>query len=270
MVIDFHTHVFPDRIAQKTVKMLEQNGGIPSHSDGTVGALLSAMAKSGVDISVNLPVLTRAPQLESTNNFARELNEKSYTEQRIISFAGIHPDTECPEEAIAKIKETGFLGIKIHPDYQGAFIDDVRYVRILGAAKDAGLITVTHSGLDGAYIGQPIKCTPPRVLRLLDKLGGYERLVLAHLGANEMLGEVMECLAGEDVYFDTAYCLRHVGESAFMKLLEAHGEDKILFATDSPWQNAARELEFIRSLSLGADAEKKILSGNAKRLLNLD
>ena len=270
MVIDFHTHVFPDRIAEKTVKILEQNGGIPSHSDGTVGALLSRMAAAGVDISINLPVLTKAEQFDGVNRFARELNERSYTGQRIISFAGIHPDTECADEAIAKIKQTGFLGIKIHPDYQGTFIDDERYVKILGAAKAQGLITVTHSGVDGAYIGQPVKCTPVRVLRLLDRLGGYKGLVLAHLGANEMLTDVMECLAGEDVYFDTAYCLRHAEQRAFMKLLTAHGEDKILFATDSPWQNAARELDFIRSLSLGADAEEKILSGNAKRLLNLE
>ena len=268
MVIDFHTHVFPDKIAAKTVKLLERNGSIPSYSDGTVDSLLSQMGAAGVDISVNLPVLTRREQFEGVNNFARELNEKSYTGQRIISFAGIHPDTECPEEAIAKIKQMGFLGIKIHPDYQDAFIDDARYVRILSAAKSAGLITVTHSGVDGAYIGQQIKCTPLGVLRLLDKLGGYERFVLAHLGANAMLTGVLECLAGEDVYFDTAYSLRSTGRYGFMKLLEAHGEDKILFATDSPWQIPARELEFIRGLSLGS-AEEKILCENAKKLLNL-
>ena len=268
MVIDFHTHVFPDKIAERTVSALSKNGGIPAHSDGTEDGLILKMAEAGVDISINLPVITRQEQLDSVNAFAHNLNQKSYTGPRIISFAGIHPDTPCPQETILGIKEAGFLGIKIHPDYQGAFIDDARYVRILSAAKSAGLITVTHSGVDGAYIGQPVKCTPVRVLRLLDKIGGYEGLVLAHLGANEMLTDVLECLAGEDVYFDTAYSLRSAGRYGFMKLLEAHGEDKILFATDSPWQSPARELEFIRGLSLGS-AEEKILCENAKKLLNL-
>lgn len=269
MIIDFHTHVFPDKIAERTVKILERNGSIPSHSNGTVDGLLAALSRSNVDIGVNLPVITRADQFESVNGFARSLNERDYTGARIISFAGIHPDTECPEEAIARIVDMGFLGIKIHPDYQDAFIDDERYVRILRAAKNAGLITITHSGVDGAYIGQQIKCTPQGVLRLLDKLGGYERFVLAHLGANAMYTGVLECLAGEDVYFDTAYCLRSTGRYAFMKLIEAHGADKMLFASDSPWQDPLAEIKFIKELELG-EAEDKILYKNASKLLKLD
>ena len=269
MIIDFHTHVFPDKIAERTVKLLERNGSIPSHSNGTVAGLVSALEQSGVDIGVNLPVLTRPDQFDGVNAFAKSLNEKSYTGARVMSFAGIHPDTKCPEEAIERIAEMGFLGIKIHPDYQDAFIDDDRYARILLAAKAKGLITVTHSGVDGAYIGQQIKCTPQGVLRLLDKIGGYERFVLAHLGANAMHTGVLECLAGEDVYFDTAYCLRSTGRYAFMKLLEAHGEDKILFASDSPWQNPGVEIKFIKELNLGP-AEDKILYKNASRLLKLD
>ena len=269
MIIDFHTHVFPDKIAEKTVKILERNGSIPSHSNGTVDGLISALTLSGVDIGVNLPVLTRADQFDGVNDFAKKLNEKSYMGPRIISFAGIHPDAACPEEAIAKICDMGFLGIKIHPDYQDTFIDDERYVKILSLAKAKGLITVTHSGVDGAYIGQQIKCTPDGVLRLLDKIGGYDKLVLAHLGANAMYTGVLECLAGEDVYFDTAYCLRSTGKYAFMKLLEAHGEDKILFASDSPWQNPGAEIKFIKELNLG-EAEDKILYKNASKLLKLD
>lgn len=269
MVIDFHTHVFPDKIAERTVKILERNGSIPSHSNGTLDGLVSALGSCGVDIGVNLPVLTRPDQFDGVNAFAKSLNEKSYTGARVISFAGIHPDTVCPEEAIDRIADMGFLGIKIHPDYQDTFIDDERYVRILSAAKARGLVTVTHSGVDGAYIGQSIKCTPHGVLRLLDRLGGYEKLVLAHLGANAMYTGVLECLAGEDVYFDTAYCLRTTGKYAFMKLLDAHGADKILFASDSPWQDPGAELEFIRELDLG-EAEDKILYKNASKLLKLD
>ena len=269
MIIDFHTHVFPDKIAERTVKILERNGSIPSHSNGTVDGLLAVLSRSNVDIGVNLPVITRADQFESVNGFARSLNERDYTGARIISFAGIHPDTECPEEAIARIVDMGFLGIKIHPDYQDAFIDDERYVRILRVAKNAGLITITHSGVDGAYIGQQIKCTPQGVLRLLDRLGGYDKLVLAHLGANAMYTGVLECLAGEDVYFDTAYCLRSTGKYAFLKLLEAHGADRMLFASDSPWQDPGAEIRFIKELDLGAD-EDKILYKNASKLLKLD
>ena len=194
MVIDFHTHIFPDKIAGATINALSTNASIPPHSDGTLSGLLLQMAECGVDISVNLPVLTKARQFDSVLDFGLDLNQKSYTGPRIIAFAGMHPDILDYEGALHKIKELGFLGIKLHPDYQGTFFDDERYIKILSVAKALDLITVTHAGLDGAFVGHPIKCTPCRVLKVLDALGGYDKLVLAHLGGNELLNEVVSSL----------------------------------------------------------------------------
>ena len=52
MIIDFHTHIFPDKIAKKTIDLLAQKGGIPPFSDGSVSGLISEMEKGGIDISV--------------------------------------------------------------------------------------------------------------------------------------------------------------------------------------------------------------------------
>lgn len=269
MVIDFHTHIFPNKIAQATINALSQGASIKPHSDGAISGLLSQMEESGVDISVNLPVLTRASQFDSILNFGAELNKKSYVGPRVISFAGIHPDTEDYEGALHKIKELGFLGIKLHPDYQGTFFDDERYIRILSIAKRLDLITVTHAGLDSAFIGQPIKCTPLRVLKVLDALGGYDKLVLAHLGGIALYDDVFKDLAGQSVYFDTAYVLPYTSKNDFLSLLDKHGADRILFATDSPWQNQKNMLEIIKSYGLDKDTLDKILYKNAKGLLNL-
>ena len=273
MIIDFHTHVFPDKIAAATVGALERKGNTPAFSDGTVAGLVSQMKRSGVGISVNLPVLTKPAQFDSILNFARSINDfyrdASADAPRIISFAGIHPDIEDCEEKLSLVKESGILGIKIHPDYQGTFIDDERYVRILAEAKRLGLITVTHAGLDGAYVGEPIKCTPTRVMRVLDKIGGYDRLVLAHMGANQLFSEVYDILAGEDIYFDTAYVLQFFSEYDFKKMAEKHGYGKILFATDSPWRDLSVDTERIRSYFLSKADENKIFYENAKKLLML-
>ena len=225
--------------------------------------------EAGVNIAINLPVMTRPSQFDSILHFSKELSEREYQRAKIISFAGIHPDTEDVEERLSLIKKEGFLGIKIHPDYQNTFFDDEKYVRILGCAKNLDLITVTHAGVDGAYIGQPVKCTPTRVLRLLDKIGGYDKLVLAHIGGNEFEDEVYEILAGEQVYFDTAYSLHSMHEDMFKKMLSKHGEDRVLFATDSPWRNIREEVGIIKKFNLGAITEEKIFSLNAKKLLNL-
>ena len=269
MLIDFHTHVFPDKIAAAAVGTLAKRGGIPFYSDGTESGLLSSLSSAGVDVALNLPVLTRPEQFGSTLRYAAEINKKSYTGPHIISFAGVHPDMVDPDGAIEAVKAAGFLGIKIHPDYQGTFFDDERYVRLLSLAKASGLITVTHAGFDCAYPGEEIKCTPIRVLRLLDRIGGYDKLVLAHLGGINLYDEVYESLAGEDVYFDTAYVLRFTPRDEFKKIVEKHGEDRILFASDSPWSSIKDDADILRSFALGKETEEKIFYKNAEKLLGI-
>ena len=273
MIIDFHTHVFPDKIAAATVSSLEKSGNTPAFSDGTVSGLISQMQKAGVDVSVNLPVLTKPTQFDSILKFAIALNEACKNTEpaapKIISFAGMHPDIEDYEEKLLLVKESGIKGIKIHPDYQGTFFDDERYVRILAEAKRLGLITVTHAGLDGAYVGQPIKCTPRRVINLLDKIGGYDKLVLAHMGGNQLFNKVYRHLAGKDVYFDTAYVLQFFTARKFKKMVKKHGSEKILFATDSPWRDLAVDLAILKGFSLDKTVEEQIFSENARKLLNI-
>lgn len=269
MIIDFHTHIFPERIAQKTIDYLSEKGGIPPYSDGTVSGLLGRMEEAGVDVSVALPVVTNPAQFDSINRFAKEVN-RTFAEQkrRIISFAGIHPMCDDIEGKMAWIAENGFLGIKIHPDYQETFIDDKNYVRILKAAKKHDLIVVTHAGVDGGYRDREVCCTPERVKHVIDEVG-HSKFVLAHLGANEQFDQVYDLLCGTDVYFDTAYILRFIDEATFQRILRKHGEDRILFATDSPWSSMKSDVELVRSFSLEEITRQKIFCDNARKLLGI-
>ena len=97
----------------------------------------------------------------------------------------------------------------------------------------------------------------------------HSKLVLAHYGANEMLEESLATLAGLDVYFDTAYILRFITPELFRAILEKHGEDRVLFASDSPWSSIEKDLSILRSFGLPQETENKILCENAARLLNL-
>lgn len=269
MIIDFHTHVFPDKIARRTVDLLAAKADIPPFSDGTVDGLLARMEEGGVDVAVNLPVLTNPSQFDSVNRFARELNLRFAGKGRgIVSFAGIHPACDGIEEKMAWIKENGFLGVKIHPDYQETFISDEGYVRILRAAKELDLIVVTHSGVDGGYKGRPVRCTPSLIRVLLEKVQ-HSKLVLAHLGANEMSREVLDLICGEDVYLDTAYVLRFIGKERFLEIVEKHGRDKILFATDSPWSDPQIDTKLLRSFVSDPQTLAMIFSENAQKLLHL-
>ena len=267
MIIDFHTHVFPDRIAAKTVGLLAEKGGLSPYSDGSVKGLLSKMTESGVDMSVVMPVMTGPGQFDSITAFATEINSLyGSTRPALISFGGIHPLCEDLPGKMKRIKESGLLGVKIHPDYQETFIDDEKYEEILLLAKELDLIVVTHTGRDAGFRDRPIRCTPERVLRLIRRVG-HSKFVLAHFGANEMYREAIDEIAGEDVYIDTALNLCEIGGENFRRLVKRHGEDRILFATDSPWSDQKRDAELIRSFKLGGETEEKIFSLNAKKLL---
>ena len=269
MIIDFHTHIFPDKIATKTIDMLSEKGGIPPFSDGTANGLIKSMEDAGTNISVVLPVMTSPTQFDSINAFAAKVNEMFADKQKkLISFAGIHPLCDDIEGKIKFIKDCGFLGIKIHPDYQGTYIDDDNYVKILECAKECDLIVITHSGVDGGFRGESVKCTPDRVLNLIKKVP-YSKLVLAHYGANEMFDEVFDKLCEADVYFDTAYILRFISEDMFKKILKKHGEDKILFATDTPWSDIKTDVNILRSFKLDKATENKIFYENAQNLLGI-
>ena len=269
MIIDFHTHVFPDKIAHKTIAMLSEKANIPAYTDGTVDGLLQRMNEAGVSLAVNLPVLTSPAQFESVNRFAADLNQRFADEAlRIVSFAGIHPACEEIEKKMAWIRENGFLGVKIHPDYQETFINDPGYVRILECAKEQDLIVLTHAGVDGGYPGRPVRCTPVLVKQVIERVH-HKKFVLAHYGANEMSDGVLELLCGEDVYLDTAYILRFIGKERFVEILNRHGADKILFASDSPWSHMGNDVNILRSFSLDQQTEDKILYQNAKKLLGL-
>lgn len=265
MMIDFHTHIFPDEIAPKTIPFLEQRSGVTAATDGTLNGLLHSMRQSGVDLSIILPVVTRPSQFDSINAFAKNINDQS--KGNVLSFGGIHPDCENYKEKLNHIKSLGLPGIKLHPDYQGVFIDDVRYLRIIEYANELGLIILTHAGID-IGLPEPVHCPPDKMRKVIDVIHP-EKMVVAHLGGWQQWEMVYEYLAGENVYFDTAFCFDYISKEMFLKLWEKHDHSRILFATDSPWGSGAKNIKQLNTLPISEEEKEAIFSGNAKQLLGL-
>lgn len=263
MIVDFHTHTFPDKIAAKTIAFLSEKGGIRPYRDGTLGSLYETMKSSGVDYSVVLPVATLAKQEKTINALSAELNGKNN-----VFFAGaIHPDCEDVEGTLDYIKEIGLFGIKLHPDYQGVHFDDPRYIHIMREAARRGLYIVTHAGIDVGYRDH-VHCTPGMILRVLHNLSGIvdNKLILAHMGGYELPDEVLQKLVGKPVYMDTAAVLKLYPEKC-RQIIEKHGTDRILFATDSPWESQKDFIEIIKGFGFSKEDEDKIFYKNAEKIL---
>ena len=150
MIIDFHTHTFPEKIAATTIEKLEGMSHTRAYVDGTQTGLLAAMDATGIDLSVILPVATNTRQVAKVNDVSAALNGQ----EKVLSFGCMHPDLETWEQELERIAALGLKGIKIHPVYQDVDIDDVRYLRILDKCGQLGLIVVTHAGLDVGFPGK--------------------------------------------------------------------------------------------------------------------
>lgn len=261
MVIDFHTHVFPDKIAASAMEKLGSVVSIKGAYDGTARGLIDAMRRDGISYSVILPVATRPGQVETINAFAASLDGKD----GIVSFAGIHPHCENWKELLSDIRARGFKGVKLHPEYQQTDIDDARYVRIIRECARLGLIVLAHAGDDMAFPGSR-RCIPERVRDVLPELGDAV-LIMAHYGGHGHFDDAVKYLADTDVYIDTSYSLNEFGPQACIPALKSFKPERILFGSDGPWLSQRRNVEFIKSLKLAY--EDDILYKNARRLLGL-
>ena len=72
-----------------------------------------------------------------------------------------------------------------------------------------------------------------------------------------------------DGYYKTSQDLELLQEARFIRLIRKFGANKILFGTDSPWGDQARELQKIRDLPLTPSEQSAILGDNAAKLLNI-
>lgn len=269
MVVDFHTHIFPEQIASRTLEKLSAMSHEPYYTGATIETLFHAMKQGGVDVSIVLPVVTAPRQFDSINRFAAQVNATYYDAKHhtgILSFGGMHPDCQDYKEKLRQICNMGLKGIKLHPVYQQVSFDDIRYLRIVDYASELGLVTVTHAGYDVGFPGADF-VSPATVRRLIDAVHP-EKLVLAHMGGYGQWNEVEEELIGENVYFDLAFSMGKMPDQQLVQMIRKHGTERFLFATDSPWLDQKEQVAYLDSLPLTAEEKQMIFGINAVNLLS--
>lgn len=282
MIIDFHTHTFPAKISKSVLANLAGLSHTAYFTDGSTDGLQASMEQASVDYSVNLPVMTYAGQVEKVNSSLMRERE-SLLDRGIITFGGMHPDYEDYRKELKKLKDAGALGIKLHPAYQGVDFDDIRTMRIISCATELGLIIVTHAGIDiGLY--EHNYCSVKMILNVLEQVHP-SKLVLAHMGGWGGWDEVEHDLAGAPVWLDTAFSIgpitpnpiqtekpllpSNLSDEDFVRLMRKHGADKVLFATDSPWEDQTDYIGRMTRMSMTEEEKQSVFSGNAAALLGM-
>lgn len=265
MIIDFHTHIFPDELASRARQKLIDNtikfgNNYTALTDMTKNGLLRSMDEFGVDKSVIQPVATKPSQSKTLNEWASQV-----ADERIISFGSVHPDSDDYRRDIDEIAALGLKGLKLHAEYQLFYPDELRMLHIYDYAFAKGLIVLHHAGYDPG-LPPPFHTSPKRFAEVIKQMQGGT-MVLAHLGGHAQWDEVEEYLVGKNVYLDTSMGTEFYPQEQFLRIVQNHGADKILFGSDSPWSNAKNEIAHIRSLPLTEEQKNAILGKNAERVL---
>jgi uncharacterized protein len=133
------------------------------------------------------------------------------------------------------------------------------------------LILLTHSSEPAGHL-YPGKgtATPDRLYSLIARYPDLT-IVCAHWGGGlpfyALMPEVQKAL--QNIYFDSAASPFLYSPHVYTEVIELVGPDKVLLGSDYPLMPQSRLLTEINSLGLTQETKELILSGNARRLLNL-
>lgn len=270
MIIDCHTHIFPDNIAPKVLELGYRDLGLDSYGLGTTTDLLEYMDAAQVDYAVAFGVAPQASLVKRTNDWLID-----QANQRLLLFGSITPDYQDWESEIDRLKTAGVVGIKFNPLLQKIIPDDRVMYPIYEKLKQEGMFVYFHAGKGGSQRERnQVRSTPARLRRLIDDHQGI-KLICAHLGGYEMIDDVHEFLVGTDVWFDTSYTptCKFLDPRVVTDLIKKHGVDRILYATDYPWARQGKEYgweyEWLRGLKISQAEKELILGDNARRLFSL-
>ncbi|MFW5775182.1 MAG: amidohydrolase family protein [Chitinivibrionales bacterium] len=262
MIIDFHTHVFPDELAPRAISTLKTNAPeMHNFTDGTAAGLKESMRKNGIEKSIIMQIATRPSHVRTINQDAC-----TRSDDKLLFFGTLHPaDTNFVQE-IRFLKDVGVPGVKFHPEYQDFYVDSPQMFPFYEALEQAGLIVLFHAGKDpGPFTSDHAL---PEALRAVTRNFPRLKMVAAHMGGWQVWEDVEQRLAGENTFFDTSAINRHLPKAAFEQLVAKHGAERVLFGSDSPWYDQGEALRWLDSTSLSARQKELIFWQNARNLLS--
>ncbi|MBQ4066599.1 MAG: amidohydrolase family protein [Clostridia bacterium] len=260
MIFDIHTHAFPKKIAGAATGQLSyRSGGLEPFTDGTFEGLCDFMASQSVYGFALQNIATNPNQMKKVNDFAASCARKN-----VFPFGSVHPDAPDALSELERIKELGMKGIKLHPDYQGFFVDEERMFPIYKKASELGLCILFHAGYDFGF-SAPYHCMPENLARALSHID--TQVIAAHWGGLSSGAEVIKHLCGLPLYFDTSFGYGTRPRSEALEIIERHGTDKLVFGSDCPWHSPEMELKLLATLELSQNELADITCNNAKKLL---
>ena len=272
-VIDFHLHPLKYESYQPGAKAYLESV-IGEDMEGYIArmatpeAVVAMLEESGVDYAVVLAELSPITTGMMSNDGVAEFCQGS---ERLIPFANINPYlVASPAEELERcVKGLGSRGLKLYPTYQHFYPNESALYPLYAKAEELGIPVMIHTG-SSAFRGSRLKYGDP--LFIDDLAVDFPNLVL------------IQVHSGRGFWYDRAFFLARLHENVYMEIaglppqklltyfpdLERNSA-KILFGSDWPGVKSIKaNIEALRALPIGEEAKRKILGGNAARILGVE
>jgi predicted TIM-barrel fold metal-dependent hydrolase len=265
-VIDFHTHIFPDKIAKQAMDALAADSGTyRPQTDGTLKGLQESMKRANISASLVANIATKPSQMFPILEYCKEIGSSSI--YPLVSFSPSNSPEEV-EDMLGQAQNAKIRGVKLHPQYQNFNIDDKWMYGFYELVASCGLFVMFHSGFDMAFPGNT-QANVERVKKVADWFKDLT-IVCTHVGGWkqwERIGCLSDCA---NVYTETSLTLNEVSDEEFIRLIGHFDEDRVLFGSDSPWTDQQKMLKRTEALKLSDARKEKLFYKNAAALLRLE
>jgi hypothetical protein len=277
MIVDFHTHLFPESICSGRECYCESEPAFEllyrSPKSRLVGAteLLAAMDENGVDQSVVFGFPWQDPELfKMHNDCIMEAVQKH--PKRLIGFGCFDPGSREAAKEAERCLDGGLAGIGELAFYRSGIENEslAQLDPVMAICRDRGRPVLIHTNepVGHNYPGKTPN-TLAQIYRLVERFP-VNRIVLAHWGGglfffNLLKKEVKDRL--KNVYFDTAASPFLYDPAIYRMAIELVGVEKILFGSDYPLIEPQRYFNELDALQLPIAQRAQICGLNAERLL---
>lgn len=258
--IDFHTHVYPDGIAEKAAESVRQFYSLGNYAmDGTVNMLLERGGAAGTSQYVILPVAMRPDRTRHINEFIlREIARHP----EFLGFGTVHAAMENLTEEVDFIQQNGLRGLKLHPDTQVFAIDDPRMFPVYEQLQGQ-LPVLLHMGDHRFDYSHPTR------LKHLLELFPHLQVIAAHFGGYELYREAYDLLKDTDCFFDVSSSLMFMASGVAEDYINRYGAERFVYGSDYPMWDPLVERQRFLQLKLTDDQFEQIAYKTAEHILHI-
>ena len=220
------------------------------------------MDRAGIDKAVVCSIATRPEHFDPILKWSRAI-----ASDRLIPLASIHPADPLAVARVGEVSEAGLVGIKLHPYYQDFDLASEVVFPLYEALSTVGLAVVAHTGYDMAF-PRDSRADPSKVVEVTERFPQL-RFLATHFGGWQNWKEVAARLIGRPISMEISLSLDALSVDEVRAMALAHPADRLLFGSDSPWDDQAAALDRLGRLGLGESLMWKMLWENAAKFFRL-